>query len=111
MHFQVVGTDTNIPGSALEHRGNLINSLVNFFHKDFITLGRLYEKDNLTAKLYHIFDTYLKLLFLGGCPFNQIPLSNLPKTDSDVLTSAQAILEHCQTIPQVLGGIILYHNK
>lgn len=63
----------------LEYRAKTLLSLVHFFHKDLETLGTLYLGDSLSAKLYHIFETYLKMLMFTGNIFAHIPTLNLPK--------------------------------
>ncbi|XP_066250187.1 BLOC-3 complex member HPS4 [Euwallacea similis] len=110
-YILVVGTDRNIPDWVLEHRANLLYSLVNFFHQHFVALGLSFEGENLRAKLYHIFDTYLKLLYLGGSIFSNMPLWDLSKTDTNILKSSKAFLDDCKCVPNVLGGTLLYHNK
>ncbi|XP_066138280.1 uncharacterized protein HPS4 isoform X2 [Euwallacea fornicatus] len=110
-YILVVGTDRNIPDWVLEHRADLLYSLVNFFHQHFVALGLSFEGENLRAKLYHIFDTYLKLLYLGGSIFSNMPLWDLSKTDTDILKSSKAFLDDCKCVPNVLGGTLLYHNK
>lgn len=74
-----MGTDRNISDWVLEQRATRIYSLINFFHGDFITLASAFENDKLQAKLYHIFDTYLKLLYLNGSIFSFMPLWDSPK--------------------------------
>nr|CAH7734760.1 unnamed protein product [Callosobruchus chinensis] len=106
-----VGTDRNITDLLLEHRANTVYSLVKFFHNDFVSLADLYQGESLPAKLYHIFDTYLKMLAFGGNVFSHIPTLNLPKSASNVYMEATHILECCQELDNVLGGSMLYHNK
>ncbi|CAH2005175.1 unnamed protein product [Acanthoscelides obtectus] len=106
-----VGTDRNITDLLLEHRANAVYSLVKFFHNDFVSLAELYHGEGLPAKLYHIFDTYLKMLAFGGNIFSHIPTLNLPKSASSVYMEAAHILECCQDLENVLGGSMLYHNK
>ncbi|VEN61177.1 unnamed protein product [Callosobruchus maculatus] len=106
-----VGTDRNITDLLLEHRANAVYSLVKFFHNDFVSLADLYQGESLPAKLYHIFDTYLKMLTFGGNIFSHIPTLNLPKSASNVYMEATHILECCRELDNVLGGSMLYHNK
>ncbi|XP_060534855.1 uncharacterized protein LOC132707153 [Cylas formicarius] len=110
-YILAVGTDRNVADWLLEHRATLLYSLVNFFNKDFETLGTLYRDEALTAKLYHMFETYLRMLFFGGNIFSHVPLLCLPKSASSVFTEAMTFLEACQQCPHVLGGALLYHNK
>ncbi|XP_050301401.1 uncharacterized protein LOC126739666 isoform X2 [Anthonomus grandis grandis] len=111
-YILVVGTDRNIPSWILEHRAKLIYSLLQFFHKDFISLGEKYENVRFTDKLYHIFDTYLKLLFLGGGLFQHVSLLDIPKPECDDLhLKVETFLDKCKSISNVLGGALLYHNK
>lgn len=78
-YLLAVGTDRNIEDWLLEHRAKLLFSLVTFFHKDFSSLAQLYIGDTLSAKLYHIFETYLKMLVFGSNIFSNIPTLALPK--------------------------------
>ncbi|KAH1002771.1 uncharacterized protein LOC109539341 isoform X2 [Dendroctonus ponderosae] len=107
----VVGTDKNIPDWVLQRRANVVYSMVNFFHKDFMALAQRYEAEKLKAKLYHIFDTYLKLLYLGGNIFHNIPSLDLPQTEADLLANVRRFLSKLRTIQHTLGGTLLYHNK
>ncbi|KAL1517559.1 hypothetical protein ABEB36_001308 [Hypothenemus hampei] len=107
----VVGCDRNIPDWVLEHRAHLIYGLIKFFHKDFVTLGQTYDRENLSIKLYHIFDTYLKLLYLHGNIFNFMPLMDTSKVDADVHLRVRNFLNDLITVKHCLGGLVLYHNK
>lgn len=103
--FQAVGTDRNLPSSLLEHRAELLVSLLRCFHKDIQTIFDQFADNNsssnnapqpaanspshhpalsmrcksLSEKLYHIFETYLPILQHGGGIFQNMPISRLPK--------------------------------
>lgn len=80
LKLQAVGTDRNISDWLLEHRASLLHTLIKFFHKDFISLAAIYPvTEGLSAKMYHLMETYLKMLFFGGNLFSHIPSINLPK--------------------------------
>ncbi|KAJ8926607.1 hypothetical protein NQ314_021016 [Rhamnusium bicolor] len=110
-YLLAVGTDRSITDWLLKHRATTLYSLINFFHKDFESLANIYKNDSLSAKLYHIFDTYLKMIVFGGNLFSNIPSLSLPKSASNVFIEAIHILQCCQEFNLVLGGSILYHNK
>lgn len=87
-----MGTDRNLSNSLLEHRAELLASLVKFFHRDIQTMhdqfvsaatdgnlpgGSSYK--TLSDKLYHIFETYLPILQYNGNKLQNNPISRLPK--------------------------------
>ncbi|KAF5278861.1 hypothetical protein FQR65_LT03550 [Abscondita terminalis] len=111
-YIMAVGTDRNIADWVLEHRADILTSLISFFHQDLQKMSELYHDSiNLSGKLYHMFETYLKILTYGGHTFFNIPTIQLPKSASHVFLEAMQLLESCQQINAVLGGTILYHNK
>ncbi|KAJ8925239.1 hypothetical protein NQ315_001426 [Exocentrus adspersus] len=110
-YLLAVGTDRNINDWLLKHRARTLYSLVNFFHKDFELLASIYKNGSLSAKLYHMFETYLKMIAFGGNIFSHIPSLSLPKSASSVFLEAVHLLQCCQEFNHVLGGLILYHNK
>ncbi|KAF5286693.1 hypothetical protein FQA39_LY16176 [Lamprigera yunnana] len=111
-YIMAIGTDRNIADWVLEHRADVLTSLISFFHHDLQKMSELYPgSDNLSAKLYHMFETYLKILTYGGHTFFNIPTIQLPKSASHVFLEAIQLLESCQQMNNVLGGTILYHNK
>lgn len=111
-YIMAVGTDRNIADWVLEHRADILTSLISFFHQDLQKMSELYQGSvNFSAKLYHMFETYLKILMYGGHTFFNIPTIQLPKSASHVFLEAIQLLESCQQINSVLGGTILYHNK
>lgn len=83
--FQAVGTDRNIADQLLEHRANLLSSLLKFFHRDLQSLHDQYAQPthepsrNLCEKLYHIFETYLPMLQHNGNTFQNVPKLRMPK--------------------------------
>ncbi|KAM7342339.1 Hermansky-Pudlak syndrome 4 protein isoform 2-T2 [Cochliomyia hominivorax] len=110
-----VGTDRNISDYLLQHRADLLASLVKFYHRD---LQLVYDQfplqsqyKNLSEKLYHIFETYLPILQYNGNIFQNIPKLRMPKTASNIYLEAIQTLQCCQQTKGVLGGAILYHNK
>ncbi|XP_073846404.1 Hermansky-Pudlak syndrome 4 protein isoform X2 [Musca autumnalis] len=110
-----VGTDRNISDYLLQHRADLLSSLVKFYHRD---LQLIYDQfalqsqyKNLSEKLYHIFETYLPILQYNGNVFQNIPKLRIPKTASNIFLEAIQTLQSCQETKGVLGGAILYHNK
>ncbi|XP_065366838.1 uncharacterized protein HPS4 isoform X3 [Calliphora vicina] len=110
-----VGTDRNITDYLLQHRADLLASLVKFYHRD---LQLVYDQfplqsqyKNLSEKLYHIFETYLPILQYNGNIFQNIPKLRMPKTASNIYLEAIQTLQCCQQTKGVLGGAILYHNK
>ncbi|KAH8277692.1 hypothetical protein KR018_003706, partial [Drosophila ironensis] len=115
--FQAVGTDRNIGDQLLEHRAELLSSLLKFFHRDLQTLHDQYAMPpalncrNFSEKLYHIFETYLPMLQRNGNTFQNVPKLRMPKTASHIFLEAIQTLQSCQQIKGVLGGAILYHNK
>lgn len=83
MSIQAVGTDRNIAQSILEHRAELLSSLLKLFHRDIQTIHDQFsatgQYKNLSEKLYHIFETYLPILQYNGNIFQNMPISKLPK--------------------------------
>jgi len=83
--FQAIGTDRNIGDQLLEHRADLLSSLLKFFHRDVQTLYAQYaappalNRRNLSEKLYHIFETYLPMLQRNGNTFQNVPRLRMPK--------------------------------
>ncbi|KAK5640452.1 hypothetical protein RI129_011263 [Pyrocoelia pectoralis] len=111
-YIMAVGTDRNVADWVLEHRADLLKSLITFYHQDLLKMSELYQgTSSLSAKLYHMFETYLKILMYGGHMFFNIPTIQLPKSASHVFLEAIQLLESCQQKNCVLGGTILYHNK
>lgn len=112
-----VGTDRNIADQLLEHRANLLSSLLKFFHRDLQSLHEQYAQPaqqpsrNLSEKLYHIFETYLPMLQRNGNTFQNVPKLRMPKTASHIYLEAIQTLQSCQQTKGILGGAILYHNK
>ncbi|KAH8376137.1 hypothetical protein KR200_001841 [Drosophila serrata] len=112
-----VGTDRNIGDELLEHRAELLSSLLKFFHRDLQTLYDQYalppalNSRNLSEKLYHIFETYLPMLQRNGNTFQNVPRLRMPKTASHIFLEAIQTLQSCQQTKGILGGAILYHNK
>ncbi|XP_068144586.1 uncharacterized protein HPS4 isoform X1 [Drosophila tropicalis] len=118
-----VGTDRNIGDQLLEHRAQLLSSLLKFFHRDLQTLYDQYAQPSMTApaqphnnrnlseKLYHIFETYLPMLQRNGNTFQNVPKLRMPKTASHIYLEAIQTLQCCQQTKGILGGVILYHNK
>ncbi|XP_064551970.1 uncharacterized protein HPS4 isoform X1 [Drosophila montana] len=112
-----VGTDRNIADELLEHRANLLSSLLRFFHRDLQSLHDQYAQTsqqhsrNLNEKLYHIFETYLPMLQRNGNTFQNVPKLRMPKTASHIYLEAIQTLQSCQQTRGILGGAILYHNK
>lgn len=111
-YLLAVGTDRNVPDWILLHRNNLLTSLIEFYHKDIEEMANIYgNSDALSAKMYHMCETYLKIISFGGNIFSIIPSINLPKSASNVFIESLNILHYCQTFDSVLGGLILHHNK
>lgn len=111
-YILAVGTDRNIADWVLEYRADTLSSLITFFHNDLEVMGELYKNtETLSAKLYHMFETYLKILTYSSNLFSNIPKINLPKSASNVFLEAIQILQCCQEVDFVLGGTMLYHNK
>ncbi|XP_034478130.1 uncharacterized protein LOC117784486 isoform X2 [Drosophila innubila] len=112
-----VGTDRNIADQLLQHRANLLSSLLKFFHRDLQSLHEQYSQPaqqhsrNLSEKLYHIFETYLPMLQRNGNTFQNVPKLRMPKTASHIYLEAIQTLQSCQQTKGILGGAILYHNK
>ncbi|XP_023173555.2 uncharacterized protein LOC111601274 isoform X1 [Drosophila hydei] len=112
-----VGTDRNIGDELLQHRANLLSSLLKFFHRDLQSLHDQYAQPaqqhnrNLNEKLYHIFETYLPMLQRNGNTFQNVPKLRMPKTASHIYLEAIQTLQSCQQTKGILGGAILYHNK
>ncbi|XP_055916934.1 uncharacterized protein LOC129949471 [Eupeodes corollae] len=110
-----IGTDRNISDYLLEHRANLLASLVGFFHRDLQTIYDQFPSNkhhrNVSEKLYHIFGTYLPILQYNGNIFQNVPKLRIPKIASNIFLDAMHTLQNCQQTKGVLGGAILYHNK
>ncbi|XP_058979684.1 uncharacterized protein LOC131802923 isoform X2 [Musca domestica] len=110
-----VGTDRNISDYLLQHRADLLSSLVKFYHRDLQLIYDQFalqsQNKNLSEKLYHIFETYLPILQYSGNVFQNIPKLRIPKTASNIFLEAIQTLQCCQETKGVLGGAILYHNK
>lgn len=79
----------------LQHRANLLSSLLKFFHRDLQSLHDQYAQPaqqhnrNLNEKLYHIFETYLPMLQRNGNTFQNVPKLRMPKV------SALMFTKHC----------------
>ncbi|KAJ8948764.1 hypothetical protein NQ318_017933 [Aromia moschata] len=110
-YLLAVGTDRSITDWLLKYRAMTLYSIIKFFHKDFESLANIYRDESLSAKLYHMFETYLKVIVFGGNIFSHVPSLALPKSASNVFIEAIHILQCCQEFSNVLGGSILYHNK
>lgn len=110
-----VGTDRNLNRSALEHRANLLYSLVKLYHNNIQTIFDHFSANNqyknLSEKLYHIFETYLPILQYNGNIFQNMPISKLPNCANNIFLDAMHTLQSCQRIVGVLGGAILFNNK
>ncbi|KAJ6649366.1 Hermansky-Pudlak syndrome 4 protein [Pseudolycoriella hygida] len=112
----VVGSDRNLSTSILEHRAELLSSMVRFFHCDIQTLSDSFANTddhykNLSDKLYHTFETILPILQYNGNVFQNMPISRLPKSASNIFLDSMQTLQSCQQMKGVLGGVIFYHNK
>lgn len=58
----------------------MLCSLLGFFHNDLQTVGDIYKThETFSAKLYHMFETYLKILLYGGNIFSNILTVQIPK--------------------------------
>ncbi|KAL3271233.1 hypothetical protein HHI36_021727 [Cryptolaemus montrouzieri] len=111
-YLLAVGTDRNVSDWILLHRNNLLTSLIKFYHKDIEEMAEIYgNSDALSAKMYHMCETYLKIISFGGNTFSIIPTISLPKSASNVFIETLNILQYLQTFDHILGGLILYHNK
>lgn len=83
-----MGTDRNIADQLLQHRANLLSSLLKFFHRDLQSLHDQYAQPdqepsrNLCEKLYHIFETYLPMLQHNGNTFQNVPKLRMPKVSA-----------------------------
>lgn len=81
--FQAVGTDRNVNQSLLQHRAEMLSSLVRLFHCDIQTIYDQFSASgqykNISEKLYHIFETYLPVLQYNANIFQNMPISKLPK--------------------------------
>lgn len=83
MFLKAVGSDRNIPNWVLEHRSSLLSSLISFYHNDLLAMAALYDNSlNFSAKLYHMFETYLKILVYGGNMFTHVATVQLPKVEN-----------------------------
>lgn len=81
-----VGSDRNLSSSILEHRAELLSSMVRFFHCDIQTMSDQFANTddhykNLSDKLYHTFETILPILQYNGNVFQNMPISRLPKVE------------------------------
>lgn len=78
-----MGTDRNIADWVLENRIDTLVSFISFYHHDMGHISELYpETSSLSAKLYHMFETYLKILAYGSHMFLNIPSIQLPKVST-----------------------------
>ncbi|XP_065161908.1 uncharacterized protein HPS4 [Atheta coriaria] len=111
-YILAVGTDRNIADWVLEYRADTLSSLITFFHNDIAVMSEVYPSvECLSAKLYHMFETYIKILTYSSNLFSNIPKIHLPKSASNVFLESMQILQCCQEVEHVLGGTMLYHNK
>lgn len=83
----VVGSDRNVASSILEHRSELLSSMVKFFHCDLQAIFNQFVNTddyhkNLCDKLYHTFETILPILQHNGSIFQNMPISRLPKVNT-----------------------------
>lgn len=107
-----VGTDRNIADWVVMHRSKTLCNFIRFFHNGLDVMFKQYtDRSKFSAKLYHIFETYQRILTYGGNMFSNIPAIQLPKSASNVFLDAMHILQCCQELDYVLGGVMLYHNK
>ncbi|KAL6258441.1 hypothetical protein P5V15_010397 [Pogonomyrmex californicus] len=108
-----VGTDRNIHDWILERRANILESLLKFFHCDFVQILESLNNDRnrFTEKLYQMFETYLPILQHSANLFSNIPVIKLPKSASNIFLEGMQVLQHCQEINGILGGALFYNNK
>lgn len=93
------------------HRANLLINIFELYHYSIPSLYELFDdRVRFADKLYHIFETHLPLLQYNGNLLQNIYKLHLPKSASNLYLDAIQILENCQK-SNVLGGILLYHNK
>lgn len=91
-----MGTDRNIADWVLESRIDTLISFVAFYHHDLELISELYpDTASLSAKLYHMFETYMKILVYGSHMFLNIPTVQLPK-----------VIEELVRLRAVLGGLV-----
>ncbi|KAG4074157.1 hypothetical protein HA402_014362 [Bradysia odoriphaga] len=112
----VVGSDRNQSTSTLEHRAELLSSMVRLFHCDIQTVFDQFANTDdhyksLSDKLYHTFETVLPILQYNGNVFQNMPISRLPKSASNIFLDSMQTLQSCQQMKGVLGGAIFYNNK
>lgn len=125
-----MGTDRNIPDWVLQYRAETLSSLIELFHNNLEVMAEIHRNESFPVKLYHMLETYLKILMYSGNIFCNIPALKLPKvfmgnirgnefnlfvhffqSASNVYVEAIELLQACQGINFVLGGAMLYHNK
>ncbi|XP_026467279.1 uncharacterized protein LOC113370807 [Ctenocephalides felis] len=121
-YILAVGTDRNIANWILLRRAELLSSLLQFYHCDIQVIKYQIEltaqtpsdsfgRSKLSDKLYQIFESYLSILQHWSNVFQNVPVIRLPKSGSNVFLEAMHTLQFCQHRNNVLGGVILYHNK
>lgn len=107
-----MGTDRNIQESLLDHRNELMKSILKLYHCD---INKIFEQfddaKKFSEKLYHIFETYLPVLQYNSNVLQNVYKLHLPKSASNLFLNANQILENVASQPGVLGGMILYNNK
>lgn len=77
--FKAVGTDRNIPDWVLQYRAETLSSLIELFHNNLDVMAEIYKNESFPIKLYHMLETYLKILMYSGNIFCNIPALKLPK--------------------------------
>ncbi|CAG9818582.1 unnamed protein product [Phaedon cochleariae] len=106
-----VGTETNSTNLRLQHKANILFSLFEFLHADLNLLLSMGKTELLSSKLQSIVDNHLRMLmYSNSILFHK---SNIPSSKSmdGVYMDAVHILESCQALEGVLGGLLLYKNK
>ncbi|KAK9892501.1 hypothetical protein WA026_020491 [Henosepilachna vigintioctopunctata] len=62
-YLLAVGTDRNIADWILFHRNNLLHDLIKFYHKNIEKMAGIYDNSEaLSIKMYHVCETYLKII-------------------------------------------------
>lgn len=82
--LKAIGTDRNIDDWVLKYRADTISSFIQLFHNNLEIMASSCAKDIFPTKLYHMLETYLKILIYSGNIFCNIPTLHLPKVLNDI---------------------------
>lgn len=78
-YILAVGTDRNISDWVINHRADILCSLIRLYHLNIDSILQVNSTKTFKEKLYQFFETYLPVLLFGGNTFTNAPTMQLPK--------------------------------